>query len=117
MQILKRAEAIALGLKWYFTGKPCKHGHIDLRQVSDKSCKTCGKIKFAKWEAKNLAKRAQDKRNARLKNPEKYREIAKKYRESDPDRYKKIARANSSGSVRIIMVPVSFLAQFETSAV
>lgn len=34
MQIIGRADAKALGLKRYFTGKPCKHGHIAERFVS-----------------------------------------------------------------------------------
>jgi len=27
--VVTRKEAIAKGLKYYFTGKPCKHGHVD----------------------------------------------------------------------------------------
>ena len=33
----KRSEAIALGAPHYFTGKPCKRGHVDLRRI----CGTC----------------------------------------------------------------------------
>jgi hypothetical protein len=33
MKIISRAEAIALGLKQYFTGEPCKHGHVAHRLV------------------------------------------------------------------------------------
>ena len=29
----KRSEAIALGAPHYFTGKPCKRGHVDLRRI------------------------------------------------------------------------------------
>lgn len=36
-----RAEAKRLSVKKYFTGKPCKHGHVSLRQASDGSCVTC----------------------------------------------------------------------------
>lgn len=39
--IIKRAAAQASGLKRYFTGKPCKHGHVAERQVSDKQCLDC----------------------------------------------------------------------------
>lgn len=34
-------EARALGLKWYFTGKPCKNGHLDMRLVLTSHCRTC----------------------------------------------------------------------------
>ena len=40
-QIITRAEAKALGLKRYFTGKPCKHEHVAERQVSNGKCVEC----------------------------------------------------------------------------
>lgn len=39
--IVTRPEAMALGLKRYFTGKPCKHGHVDERYISSKQCVRC----------------------------------------------------------------------------
>ena len=41
MKIIKRFEAVALGLKHYFTGKPCIHGHIERRRVNDRICMQC----------------------------------------------------------------------------
>lgn len=41
MEIITRADAKAAGLKWYFTGKPCKHGHITERYVTGNCC-GCG---------------------------------------------------------------------------
>jgi hypothetical protein len=41
MQIITRDEAIIFGLKRYFTGEPCKYGHIDERMVSNWRCNTC----------------------------------------------------------------------------
>lgn len=38
-----RAEAKATGAKHYFTGKPCKHGHIALRETKG-SCVECRKL-------------------------------------------------------------------------
>lgn len=38
-----REEAISLGKSTYFTGKPCKHGHIAERRVSTKTCVQCAK--------------------------------------------------------------------------
>jgi hypothetical protein len=38
-----REEAILLGKSTYFTGKPCKHGHIAERRVSTKTCIQCAK--------------------------------------------------------------------------
>lgn len=44
MKIISRDEAIALGLKTYFTGKPCKHGHVVERNVIGRTCVTCKKL-------------------------------------------------------------------------
>ena len=42
-----REEAKATGVTHYFTGKPCKHGHIALRKTKG-SCVECLKIEWAK---------------------------------------------------------------------
>lgn len=34
-------EALRLGLTYYFTGKPCKHGHICERFASSRACRQC----------------------------------------------------------------------------
>lgn len=41
MQVISWKAAKAAGLKYFFTGKPCKRGHIDKRFVSSTQCKTC----------------------------------------------------------------------------
>ncbi len=45
MKIISREQAISLGLKFYFTGKPCKRGHVDSRLVSSRSCYECSKLR------------------------------------------------------------------------
>ena len=39
--LIERDVAEAQGLTYYFTGKPCKRGHIDYRFVSSGGCKRC----------------------------------------------------------------------------
>ena len=41
MNIITRTEAQAQGLKTYFTGKPCKHGHVAERYTSRGICVEC----------------------------------------------------------------------------
>jgi hypothetical protein len=41
MDIISRKDALAQGLKHYFTGKPCKHGHEAPRFVSTRNCSAC----------------------------------------------------------------------------
>ena len=43
MDIITRQEAVKQGLVSYFTGKPCKFGHISTRQVSNSTCLECGR--------------------------------------------------------------------------
>lgn len=38
------AEACSSGSMHYFTGKPCKLGHVDKRYASSKSCFSCAKM-------------------------------------------------------------------------
>ena len=44
-KIVSRKEAIAAGLKFYFTGKLCPSGHTSKRRVADHSCRECEKVK------------------------------------------------------------------------
>lgn len=57
-----RQAAIEAGEKWYFTGKPCKYGHVALRQVANKGCRDCQRLSFAAWESVNLVERAARRR-------------------------------------------------------
>jgi hypothetical protein len=41
MEIVTRAEAKARGLKQYFTGEPCKNGHVAYRDTQSGSCRVC----------------------------------------------------------------------------
>lgn len=58
--LVSRKVAIAQGLKFYFTGKPCKHGHIAERWI-DGHCVLCHKrtlaAAFQNTKTKRKAKR------------------------------------------------------------
>jgi 5-methylcytosine-specific restriction endonuclease McrA len=41
VDIISRKDAKAIGQKYYFTGKPCSRGHVDVRFVQGFHCKTC----------------------------------------------------------------------------
>lgn len=45
MKIITKEEAKKSGLIFYFTGKPCKYGHMSERLVNGGSCREC-KIKY-----------------------------------------------------------------------
>ena len=40
-EVVSCAQAKMLGQAWYFTGKPCKHGHIAKRDVKNGECRGC----------------------------------------------------------------------------
>lgn len=77
MKIITRAEAKAKGLKRYFTGKSCKHGHVAMRYSSSGGCLTCCDERYectqesiARWRSKNPEKQAEYNRRYRAKKPE-----------------------------------------------
>jgi len=62
MEIVTLKNAIEQELPRYFTGKPCKHGHICERYVSSYHCVECGKDRAKKWIKNNPEKRSASSR-------------------------------------------------------
>ena len=57
------AEAKAKNLRVYYTGKPCKHGHIELRETEGSKCPACKLINNRNYyHANDGAKRSRMKR-------------------------------------------------------
>ena len=67
---ISRAQAKAQGIKLYFTGVPCKHGHVDVRQVSNQRCRTCGYERQRAAYAANPKKEIDRIRKYQIANPE-----------------------------------------------
>lgn len=44
--LISAKEAKEKGLSHFYTGLPCKHGHISLRKVGSHACVECNKIAF-----------------------------------------------------------------------
>jgi len=83
-EIISRADALAKGLKQYFTGKPCKHGHIAIRLIGG-PCIECHRIHTASYRKAN-----REKHNSWGKeNPERRRISQQRYLESHPERRRK----------------------------
>lgn len=53
MEVIELSEARKLGLKRYFTGRPCKHGHVDERLVSNGTCHPCYLMQLRRCWDKN----------------------------------------------------------------
>jgi hypothetical protein len=99
MEVTTRAIAKGLNLCHYFTGKPCKRGHIAPRLVSNFNCVECpGKdvlsAKAREWRRKNRERSRsssrQNCRNEKAKHPERVKDRAlaatKRYQARHPDR-------------------------------
>lgn len=56
MLVISWSQAKAAGLKHYFTGKPCKRGHIEKRFVSCGKCMECARLEAAAYASANPAK-------------------------------------------------------------
>ncbi|MBR8182106.1 HNH endonuclease [Burkholderia ambifaria] len=74
MNVITRAEAKAAGLKRYFTGEPCKNGHISEFQVSSNGCCECNKIKKKAEYQENLEASRAARRTYYAANAERVRE-------------------------------------------
>jgi hypothetical protein len=91
--VISRPEAKRRGLKQYFTGKPCTHGHIATRFVSSRKCLAChrvlGAATFARRSAADPAYRARHDEAAAIwkkANPVKNRASLARWRESNLDK-------------------------------
>jgi 5-methylcytosine-specific restriction endonuclease McrA len=51
--VISRGEAKAQGLRRYFTGAPCKRGHVAERLVCSSTCTVCAAERSLKWYAAN----------------------------------------------------------------
>lgn len=118
MQIITRQEAIVNGSLRYFTGKPCKRGHISERYVKNGSCHECSlqlrrakyseeyqkrkeeiKARSKKWRLDNLERaKANDKKKHEAKRDAELIRMRKRYeenREADIERKRKAYRENA----------------------
>lgn len=74
-----RDAAIALGLRRYSTAKPCKHGHLAERMVSNRRCVVCLELARIAWRSENLSTCSEQKRRWCAKNREKVRALKRNY--------------------------------------
>ena len=102
MDIVTRKEAKALGLVRYFSGKPCKHGHVAERVTSGGTCCECQRTPEAKQRdrervrARDSEASSQRYRTWRLENPEKAREKLRSWRERNPEHAKQTNKRSNT---------------------
>lgn len=108
-QSITRREAQQQGAKWYYTGKPCKHGHISKRQTSNGACWECaaprnrangskwyhergGKARVqascARWNKENAERKKAKNAEWRASNADRIRETNRAWAQANPERLK-----------------------------
>lgn len=90
-EIISRKEAIARGLKRFFTGKPCARGHVSERYIS-KNCRECNIEKAKSRYADNREMICEALRACRRKNPEKANEKKRKWNIENRERVRATER-------------------------
>ena len=78
--IISRSEARGRGLKHYFTGIPCPHGHCSPRYVKHRECVLCAKEGVVR-------RRAADPERARQQNRKSWWKHIDRRRKHDRERY------------------------------
>ena len=80
------SAAKALGALYYYTGKPCKHGHVDKRLTSNGLCATCKREIDRKYREENREKQREYSRKWRTENPEKNREATRQWKKANREK-------------------------------
>lgn len=91
-KIISRSEAKLLGLKQYFTGKPCKYGHVEPRKVCDHICMECNRVKYKSWLSKNRERKNKADKNWREENRDRHLESARAWKDENKELNRKIVK-------------------------
>jgi hypothetical protein len=82
----ERATAKAEGKTTYFTGRPCKNGHLTFRQTASGSCVDCAKVFLKKSRTKRSLNNPNWHKEYYAKNPELHKQKTAKYRLEHPEK-------------------------------
>lgn len=93
MDLISKQAAMSVGANRYFTGQPCKHGHVAERFVSSRCCIDCLKERSAAWRKSNPDKCAAMRHNWAEQNPERNAQIKAAWNKAHPQAQAKRARA------------------------
>lgn len=83
--IVTADKSKSAGSQFYFTGKPCKYGHISQRWVANRTCVECSRRHCSEWGEAHADVRKERRFTAYWANPERYREAAKEYAKRNPE--------------------------------
>lgn len=90
--IVTQAEAIALGLERYFTGKPCGRGHLSERSTKWRACLECQSLKHQEWRKAHPEREREHRRKAYHKDIEASRAELRRRKQENPDLWREYAK-------------------------
>lgn len=91
MDIITREQAKEQGLIRFFTGTPCKRGHVCERHTKSGSCIECSNARSAEWNKQN-----EYGKGYRATNAEKVTETNKAWRDRNLDRVRQYSLTESA---------------------
>ena len=91
--IISRAEARSRGLTRYFTGKPCKRGHVAERSVSSFGCLVCKNQLQKEYSARNPGAVSEANKRHYYANHERMLVRAAAFAKAHPEKNRENARA------------------------
>lgn len=100
-QPLERAAAIAAGEDKYFTGRPCKHGHVVERRVSNGNCVICEAERVKKHQIKNHDAVLKSARNNYYKYHSEKLDYAKNYRKTHKEQMQAASKRWTDANMHI----------------
>src|ERR1700733_13696758 len=83
MKIISRQEAKQAGLARYFTGQPCKRGHVAEGKVNNLNCVKCLLIVGSEWKKKHPEKCREQRNKWNAANREHSRKIKRSWNEKN----------------------------------
>lgn len=101
MNVITRKEAISQDLKRYFTGKPCKHGHVAQRWTSSGHCIGCSsdirQLEHSRlWKEKNRKRKSETDSRWIASNRERKAESGRRWYLENKKRHRELCRRNKA---------------------
>ena len=102
--VMTREQARSAGMTRYFTGVPCKHGHITERRTLNGHCLQCDRDRASAKRAKDPAGHRQALRDRYAANRQKHQASEKLRRIQNPEAFKILRRENYRKNAKQIAI-------------
>lgn len=85
--LISRKEAKEQGLKFYYTGKECKYGHLDLRRTDNTACLSCTSRYYKEYYQLNKEVLKEYSKEYVKNNPDVVKAARENWLSDNPDYY------------------------------